>query len=433
MEVLHKLRDARELESVIHNLPGFLYELRQSPNGSFRFTYLSRRVEEMFHIRVEDALADANVLLGMIHADDLHVIEDSIRHAHIDGTSCTDMRMIRPDGRMFWIEAYDTLHFPPEGGVIWTGYAQDITERKLLEQDLRLSEAKFRTLVENANDIIYTLTPEGELSYISPNWQDVLGYEVEPFIGHSYEPLIHPNDLDRTREFMRAVFTTGKKQSGVEYRIRHADGSWRWHTSNASPVLDEAGRVSAYLGIAREITERKQQEAQIHHLAHHDLLTGLPNRAMFFDRLEAAIDEASAESRKLALMFVDLDRFKPVNDRHGHAVGDQLLQAVAGRMHTILRAGDLVGRIGGDEFIVLLHDIRTEDDALTAAEKLRCHLETPFDIEGRRLQISASIGIALYPSHADNARELARRADEAMYLSKAEGRNLTTLYSPGRD
>ncbi len=184
---------------------------------------------------------------------------------------------------------------------------------------------------------------------------------------------------------------------------------------------------------AREITERKQQEAQIHHLAHHDLLTGLPNRAMFFDRLEAAIDEASAESRKLALMFVDLDRFKPVNDRHGHAVGDQLLQAVAGRMHTILRAGDLVGRIGGDEFIVLLHDIRTEDDALTAAEKLRCHLETPFDIEGRRLQISASIGIALYPSHADNARELARRADEAMYLSKAEGRNLTTLYSPGRD
>lgn len=304
----------------------------------------------------------------------------------------------------------------------------DITERKALEDKLRASEQQFRAIVENANDIIYSVSSAGILTYVSPNWKEKLGHDVHEVIGRPFDPFVHPEDLPRCYDFLRLVLDSRVKQSGIEYRVLHKNGEWRWHVTNASPVLDEKGEVAYFTGIARDITDRKELETRMMHMAHYDPLTDLPNRLLFFDRVEQALISARRTHAEMALMLLDLDEFKPVNDEHGHAIGDLLLQEAAQRMKACLRASDTVARVGGDEFLILLPEIAHEQDAVQVAEKLRSELARPFLVEGRQLQISCSIGIALYPEHGTSAIELVRFADHAMYLAKHQGRNAWRIF-----
>jgi len=165
-------------------------------------------------------------------------------------------------------------------------------------------------------------------------------------------------------------------------------------------------------------------------MAYHDTLTGLPNRTLFVDRLKQSLANAERERCMLALMFIDLDKFKPVNDLYGHHVGDLLLKAVAERISDCLRKSDSVGRIGGDEFVVLLPAVNTEESALEVAEKIRHALNLPFEIEGATINISSSTGVAVYPNHAEEAQLLIKRADIAMYSAKAQGKNCVRVYQP---
>jgi diguanylate cyclase (GGDEF)-like protein/PAS domain S-box-containing protein len=301
-------------------------------------------------------------------------------------------------------------------------------EVKARTEELRAGEAKFRALVENANDIIYTMAPDGTLTYVSPNWTEILGHDTDEIIDQPFDPFVHPDDLPKCNAFLKLVFQTGAKQGGIEYRVRNKQGEWRWHTSNAAPILDASGNVIAYMGIARDITERKDVEARMERLAHHDPLTDLPNRLLFFDRAHQALNLASRAGSRMALMLLDLDQFKPVNDDCGHAVGDLLLQEAARRMKTCLRSSDTVGRIGGDEFVILLPVIEHEQDALQVAEKILEALRQPFRIAGEVLDISCSIGIALYPEHGASVAELSKHADYAMYVVKKRGRDACLIY-----
>ena len=294
--------------------------------------------------------------------------------------------------------------------------------------ELRASEAQFRALVENANDIIYSLAPDGTLTYVSPNWTEILGHETDEVLNQPIDPYVHPDDLNKCKAFLKLVFVTKAKQGGVEYRVRNKEGEWRWHTSNAAPILDADGKVISYMGIARDITERKDVETRMMRLAHHDPLTDLPNRVLFFDRAQQAMNLARRAGSRMALMLLDLDEFKPVNDDCGHAIGDELLQEAARRMQACLRASDTVGRIGGDEFVVLLPVIEHEQDAFQVAEKIREELDSPFRVAGKVLHISCSIGIALYPEHGGSVIELSKHADYAMYTVKKQGGNACILY-----
>ena len=330
-------------------------------------------------------------------------------------------------GKVFWEDV--SLHQITLRGIPRiVSTSVDITDRKALEDKLRANEAKFRAIVENANDIIYSLSPTGIFTYVSPNWTEKLGHEVREVVGRPFDPFVHPDDLAVCYEFLGKVLESRMKQGGVEYRVRHVNGEWHWHVSNASPVVDEQGEVTQVIGIARDITERKDLEARMMHMAHYDPLTDLPNRVLFYDRAEQALRLSRRVAGRMALLLLDLDKFKPVNDEHGHAVGDLLLQEAARRMMDCLRTSDTVGRIGGDEFVILLPAIQDARDATEVADKLRAELARPFHLASRELRVSCSIGIALFPEHGTSMVELTKCADLAMYASKEAGRDRWSLF-----
>jgi diguanylate cyclase (GGDEF)-like protein len=215
----------------------------------------------------------------------------------------------------------------------------------------------------------------------------------------------------------------------IEYRIVLPVQGTRWRMGRAHPEKLEDGSV-LWHGFIADITDSKNAAAQIQHMAQYDQLTDLPNRALLSDRLQQALAIAKREQTRLALLFMDLDKFKTINDSLGHAVGDVLLQRAATRMQNCMRESDTIARIGGDEFVVLIPHIETEQDAFLVSEKIRISLEQPFEIEGYVLNISTSIGIAIYPEQGEDEIELAKHADLAMYYAKQSGRNNVLIYHP---
>lgn len=419
------------LRAVSPYLPGFIYQLCLTAEGKFHYTYTSPRLEKLFGLTQQQVADDANLLLKMIHPDDYQrVINESIECAETGRAWHSEFRMILRTGRVMWIEAYDTPVKRSDGSIVWTGYGNDITQRKNYETALNDSETKFRAFVENANDIIYSLSLDGVLTYVSPNWSEILGHSLSEVVGKPIEKFIHPDDVIALQNFLQQVWHSRQKHSGIEYRIKHFNGHWCWHRSNIAPLFDKQHELDSYTGIARDITEHKLMMQRMSHMAHHDTLTGLPNRASFTQHLNQAITLSERQQQALAVLFLDLDNFKPVNDKHGHTLGDLLLQQVANRIRQCLRGADIVGRIGGDEFVVLLQNIHHLANARQTAEKICECLCIPYEIDGKILHVGVSIGISLYPLHGSNAMQLVRYADEAMYEAKKMPGHVQVFASP---
>lgn len=301
---------------------------------------------------------------------------------------------------------------------------QDTTQQKRTQAALRLSEHKFRTLVEDAYAVIYTLNLEGEFQYLSPNLFTLLGHAPEELSGLHFASIVHPDDMAHCKAFMERVYASNTRQGNLEYRVRHRDGQWRWHVTNASPLHDIDGQLIGMIGNAHDVSERKAHETRLSRQATYDELTGLLNRAAFFERLEPLLNAAAAETLpSIGLMFIDLDHFKQINDTHGHAAGDRVLQILADRLQSALRASDLCGRLGGDEFISLLVGVSDAATATRIAAQLLEKLVEPITLGELSLTPSCSIGIALSSRHGSEINELMRRADEAMYRVKQSGRN----------
>lgn len=421
----------KHLSAVSPYLPGFIYQLCLTPEGRFYYSYTSPRVESLFGVTQQQLAEDASLLLKMIHPDDYQrVINESIESAESASAWHSEFRMLLKNGRIIWIEAYDTPIREADGTIVWTGYGNEITQRKNYETALNESETKFRAFVENANDIIYSLSLDGTLTYASPNWSEILGHPLTDVIGRNFEHFIHPDDISACHSFLQQVRHSRQKHSGIEYRIQHFNGHWCWHRSNVAPLFDRNGEVNSFTGIARDITEHKLMMQRMSYMAHHDTLTGLPNRASFTEHLNQAIVLSQREEQAVAVLFLDLDNFKPINDQHGHAIGDLLLQQVANRIQQCLRGADVVGRIGGDEFVVLLQNVHHVANAQNTAEKICECLSIAYEVDGKILHIGVSIGIALYPLHGNNAMQLVRYADEAMYEAKKLPDRIQVFASP---
>jgi diguanylate cyclase (GGDEF)-like protein/PAS domain S-box-containing protein len=313
--------------------------------------------------------------------------------------------------------------------------AEDITERKRAEKQLREAEVRFRTLVEQIPAITYVsqMDPDRSSIYMSPQVQDLLGYSQAEWRTESglWTKLLHPEDIERvTKETVRANETG--EPFVVEYRLLARDGSIVWVRDEAILMLDERGEPQFWQGVMVDITDRKQAEREIAFLAYHDKLTGLPNRAMFQEVLDLALARARRAGQACAVLYLDLDNFKLVNDSLGHGAGDDLLRQMGVRLRETVRESDLVSRVGGDEFLILLADLDATDEAgpggrhaaLLAAETLASRIQDslrmPYVLEGDEVYVSASIGVSVFPLDAEDGSSLLKNADVAMYRSKRD-------------
>jgi len=266
---------------------------------------------------------------------------------------------------------------------------------------------------------------------VNPAFTIITGYTQRDVIGKTPSLLASgTHDQAFYQDMWQQINTQGGWHG--EIRNRRKSGQLYVEWLSIKRVCDTKGQVTHYVAVFSDISERKASEERMHHLAHYDVLTDLPNRVLFGDRLAQAIASAQRDNRHLALMFIDLDKFKPVNDELGHPVGDQLLRAVAKRLRQcVLRDSDTVARVGGDEFVVMLHDVESEQDAMTVATKIRSALEQPFELGEHTVSISSSVGIAMFPQHGASENALLKNADIAMYHAKDAGRNRVQFFHDG--
>ena len=293
------------------------------------------------------------------------------------------------------------------------------------EQQLRV-EARFGSLVRNSSDLLLIVSPDGRITYVSPSVERVLGFRQAEVQARKVADFLHIDDMVSATAFIDGAAAGQSAGARAEWRVRHRDGTWRDFELVCTNLLADAS-VGGLVLNGRDISERKALEEQLSHQAFHDPLTGLANRALFQDRVAQALVRAERHGTGLAVLFLDLDDFKTVNDSLGHHAGDRLLSAIAERLSSAVRASDTVARLGGDEFAILLEEV-DEAELHRAAERVGRALRSPFKLEGQRIFVSASIGIAPTSAGLETTTELLRGADVAMYAAKNRGKGHAQLF-----
>ena len=395
--------------------------LAHLPVGVYRTTMKGELVE------CNQAVAD---MLGFTRAEDLWqlnvndlYVRSSDRAEHLRKLERAEVlpaefELRRPDGTTLWVRDYPRGVLSSAGVLRYCdGILVDITAEKRVEEALRQSESDYRRLFESAHDAILVFTPDREI-ILEANVEacELYGFTQTEIVGMSLERLSKYPEKGKSliqqtmqEKVQRAFETVHFRKDGTEMLIE----------VNAAVVLHRG--TPAILSIHRDITERKRMERAIEEMALHDPLTGLPDRKLLADRIAVALAHARRDRCLMALLFLDLDGFKAVNDSWGHAVGDLLLKDVAIRLVDTLRTSDTIARIGGDEFTVLIPDLASSDAATEIARKIITTLEKPFAVEGTPVGVSASIGIAMYPADGSDEETLLRKADKAMYIAKSGG------------
>lgn len=303
-------------------------------------------------------------------------------------------------------------------------YAQSIiAERRRAEEALSQSEERYRTILEEMQEGYFEVDLAGNFTFVNDSTCRNLGYSREEMLGASYRAFTVQEDLEPVYETFNQAYRTGEPIEGFTWRAIRKDGSTRFFEASVSPLRNGQGEMVGFRCLARDITERKRMEQQLKDMATHDALTGLPNRRLFNDRLHMALAQAQRNHRTLAVVLLDLDRFKDINDMLGHNVGDQLLEAVGKRLTNLMRKSDTVARWGGDEFILLAPDMARVEDAAKIAQRILEAFRKPFVFGNQELDITVSIGIASYPDDGEDAETLIKNADVAMYSAKENGRN----------
>jgi diguanylate cyclase (GGDEF)-like protein/PAS domain S-box-containing protein len=296
-------------------------------------------------------------------------------------------------------------------------------------RQLRRSDQRFRSLLQNSADVNLIVDASGRVVYESPAIERVLGIAPEAHVGRPFTAALHPEDVAWAERALHDVLAQPDSELTLELRMRHLDGSWR-HMEVVLRNLSDDPAVGGVVVNHRDITTRKELEAELTQRAFHDSLTGLANRALFADRLAHALARARRTPDRLAVLFIDLDDFKTVNDSLGHAAGDALLVQVAARLATGVRPGDTLARMGGDEFAVLVEDDVEDDSPAVIARRLLATLVDPFSVEGTEMFVHASVGIAVTTARGTSADEVLRNADIAMYTAKARGKDRVETFRP---
>lgn len=395
--------------------------------------WLSDQVFRIFGHRERVSVVTRDWFLGHIHPDDRAELWRSVESTMAsDGRFDYSHRVLRPDGTIRYVRARGRVtEHEGDRPVVMLGTVLDITDEALLQQerdralaDLAASEQRHRLLAENAWDVIWTMGLDGTITYVSPSVQRMRGITAEEAMAQAPDEIHPPESLARVGAYYQALFQA--IAAGTELPTFHAeqeyyrkDGSIMHGELDVIPQVDAAGNVVQILGVTRDISDRKRLESELSRLARSDPLTGIWNRRHVESLLDEALVEARASGRSLVALMLDIDRFKQMNDRHGHRAGDEVIVELLGRVSRALPAGAEIGRWGGEEFVVVC-DACSLPEAMDLAETLRSAVaQRPFEHLG---EVTVSIGVAA-PQEGDDVSAWIHRADEAMYRAKAAGRN----------
>lgn len=372
-----------------------------------------------------------------IHPEDRERIRKIFRKTVKTGIGeRSEFRFLLKDGSIRHIESAGNVVRDSKGKVSKViVVSRDITERKKTEEALQESEQRFRAIFEHAAIGIARVSIAGHFLEVNDVFCKIIGYSQEEVLlkKFSFQKITVPEDVKTDHVYIDKLLSGQSDSYTIEKRYIRKEGSIVWVNLSVSLLRDVAGKPLYFISAANDISDRKKLEEQLRLLSYFDNLTGLPNRTLLSDRIQQALATAKRDKARMSLMFIDLDGFKPVNDTLGHDIGDQLLKQVALRMQDCVRASDTVARIGGDEFVVLLPNIDHDRDAKIVAEKIRHSLFQHFELSGHRINISSSIGIAIYPKNGRNEKALLKKADLAMYHAKESGCNAVKFYSSAKE
>jgi len=335
----------------------------------------------------------------------------------------TELEIFRPDGR-HKIARMRVVKVPWEGETAYLASLTDITDLKQTQDKLTV----FSRACDQSPVSIVITDSEGNIEYVNPKFEEVTGYSAAEVLGQNPRLLKSGYTTDKEYQMLWKTISSGKQWSG-EFHNQKKNGELFWEHASISPLRNDEGAITHYVAVKEDITQQKQNEEILAHQANYDALTDLPNRILVLDRLRQAMMQADRDRRHVVLMFVDLDHFKKINDTLGHDLGDYLLQETASRLMKCLRKSDTVGRLGGDEFLIILPNLENPLQAEYVANKVLEVLGKPFDLCGEEAFISASIGIASYPDDGKDTNTLMRNADTAMYAAKQEGRNAFAFFT----
>jgi diguanylate cyclase (GGDEF)-like protein/PAS domain S-box-containing protein len=333
-----------------------------------------------------------------------------------------DWTLVRSDGAKLPVSLAITAIRAANGTLTgYLGIARDITAERQSARELRDAEERFRNAFDQAPIGKALVSPDGRFTRVNAALCGILGYAEEALVATTFQTLTHPDDLDVDLDDMRRMLAAECESYSSEKRYRHADGHYIWALLSVSLVRDEAGTPLYCVSQIQDISEQKKTNERLTELTLHDPLTGLANRVLFLDRLEHAVERSRRARERVAVLFIDFDRFKRVNDSLGHLAGDELLRQAAERMRRAVRPADTIARLGGDEFTVLCEDLGSIKDAAWVADRLTDALEQPFDLLGSETTIGVSIGIAVADRY-DTAQTVLVKADSDMYRAKNDGR-----------
>ncbi len=413
----------RRMETLLGNLPGMAYRGPARPGHPV--TFVSEGCIELTGLTDDQLLRNSGSYGELIDPHDRERVDATIASALDQGTRYqVEYRIRTPSGvlRHVWEQGSGVT---ANGGrpTEVEGLVLDISDRKRFEQRLQLASL----IIDNALEGIVVTDPDGVIESVNPSFSTITGFSADEVIGQRPSILKSGrHDADFYEKMWHELNENGSWRGEIWNRRKNGEIFPEWLTITA--IRDEDGKILRMIGIFSDITQRKMTEEHLKHLAHHDVLTALPNRTLYLDRLGQQIRLAKREGKELAVLFIDLDRFKPVNDRYGHNVGDQVLKEVADRLADSVRSADTVARIGGDEFTVIVGAMDRPEDARVVAEKILDAMCRPIEVQGVAHQLGASIGVSMFPIHGDNADTLTHTADVAMYAAKTSGRNTIRYY-----
>jgi diguanylate cyclase (GGDEF)-like protein/PAS domain S-box-containing protein len=390
------------------------------PNGVR--TYVSPSCRTLLGFEPEELVG--RPAIDIVHPDDRSRIAGYLHSVPEHGPARDEARFRHKQGDWVWMETRVRPVRNAAGAVVeLQTVARDITAERHAASELRVAEERFRNAFDQAPIGKALVSPDGRFMRVNTALSRIIGYSEDALLETTFQALTHPDDLADDVALVHRVLAGAEERYSLEKRYRHADGHYIWALLSVSLVRDDAGAPLYFVSHIQDISEQKRAAEHLTELTLRDSLTGLGNRVLFADRLGHAVERARRSKERIAVLFIDFDLFKAVNDSLGHAAGDELLRRAADRMRHSVRPTDTVARLGGDEFTVLCEDLGSEQDAACVADRVRNDLERPFDLFGSARSIGVSIGIAV-AGPGDDAATVLANADAAMYRSKNERRGL---------